>query len=104
MADRGADEDVGGSAGMSDLKPCPFCGAHIRIVVCDDEGNVHDDDYENNPWSGIGYRIYHDITDDLSNSCPIARHEGEGEIGIWIYDSRSEAIEAWNRRSNDERK
>ena len=87
---------------MSELKPCPFCGAHIRIVVCDDEGNVHDDDYENNPWSGIGYRIYHDITDDSSNSCPIARHEGEGELGIWIYDSRSEAIETWNRRANDE--
>ena len=25
-----------------ELLPCPFCGSEIRIVVCDDEGNIHD--------------------------------------------------------------
>ena len=81
-----------------ELLPCPFCGSEIRIVVCDDEGNTHDDDYENDPWSGLGYQLYHDITDDKRKLCPIAGHEHEGVLGIWIYDTREEAIEAWNRR------
>lgn len=82
----------------TELKPCPFCGSNIRIVVCDDEGNIRDDDCENDPWSGLGFKLYHDITDSPDYDCPIARHEGEGELGIWIYDTREEAIEAWNRR------
>ena len=81
-----------------ELLPCPFCGSEIRIVVCDDEGNTHDDDYENDPWSGLGYQLYHDITDDKRKLCPIAGHEYEGVLGIWIYDTREKAIEAWNRR------
>lgn len=85
----------------NELKHCPFCGGKIRVVVCDDEGNRHDEEYEKDPWSGLGYQLYHDITDDPSKSCPIARHEGEGEMGVWIYDSREEAIEAGNRRVND---
>lgn len=83
------------------LKPCPFCGAKIRIVVCDDEGNGHNDDYENDPWSGLGYQLYHDIDDAPDMECPIARHRGEGIMGIWIYDSREEAAEAWSRRADN---
>jgi len=82
------------------LKPCPFCGSGIRIFVCDDEGNLHTNDYEKDPWSGLGYKLYHDITDDPTEKCPIAQHEGEGEMGIWIYNTREEAIEAWNRRTS----
>lgn len=87
---------------MTELKPCPFCGGEIRILVCDDEGNIHNDDYENDPWSGLGYQLYHDI-DDVPDGkeCPIARHEGEGVLGMWIYDSREEATEAWNRRAKE---
>ena len=84
---------------MAKLKPCPFCGGKIRIIVCDDEGNTHDDEYENDPWSGLGYRLYHDITDCQAEKCPIAGHECEGEMGVWIYDTRAEAIEAWNKRT-----
>ena len=85
---------------MSKLKPCPFCGSEIHIIVCDDEGNCnHKEDYEENPWSGLGYGLYHDIADDPKEECPIARHEGEGLLGMFIYDTREEAIEAWNRRA-----
>lgn len=83
------------------LKPCPFCGSEIRVVCTDDEGNLHDEDYERNPWSGLGYKLYHDITDVEDENCPIARHEGEGEMGVWIYDTKEEAIEAWNKRISD---
>lgn len=84
---------------MAELK-CPWCGGNILIVVCDDEGNLHEEGYEKDPWSGLGYQLYHDVTtcpnkDDI---CPIARHMGEGILGTWIYDSREEAIEVWNRR------
>lgn len=85
------------------LKPCPFCGAQIRIIICDDEGNNHNEEYENDPWSGLGYQLYHDIDDDSSESCPIARHRGEGVMGVWIYDTREEATESWNRRADDDR-
>lgn len=81
-----------------ELLPCPFCGSEIRIVVCDDEGNIREDNYEKNPWSGLGYRLYHDVADCKNANCPIAGHEGNGEMGIWIYDTREDAIEAWNRR------
>ena len=86
---------------MTALKPCPFCGAEIKIVVCDDEGNIQKEEYEKKPWSGLGYQLYHDINDDPTNSCPIAGHEGEGELGVWIYDTKEAAVEAWNRRADN---
>ena len=48
------------------LKPCPFCGSEIRIICCDDEGNLHEEEYEKEQWSGLGYRLYHDVTDDTT--------------------------------------
>lgn len=88
---------------MVELKPCPFCGCEIKIIVCDDEGNEHGADYEQDPWSGLGYMLYHDITDDPEEKCPIARHQYEGVMGVFIYDTREEAAEAWNRRAENVR-
>lgn len=76
---------------MSELKPCPFCGCKSKIVQCDDEGNVRGEEYESNPWSGLGYRVVHE-----SDDCPIST----GEEGYnLIYDSREQAVEAWNNRA-----
>lgn len=49
---------------------CPFCGREVRIVVCDDEGNIHPDEYEDDPWSGLGYMLVHEEADGVQ--CPIA--------------------------------
>ena len=82
-----------------ELKPCPFCGGEAKITVCDDEGNTHyEEDYEKRPWSGLGYMLSHD---DIDNpNCPIA-HEEYDSLGTYIYDSREEATEAWNRRADN---
>ena len=76
--------------------PCPFCRGKVSIVVCDDEGNMHNEEYEKKPWSGLGYQLKHDVVDVPTHvKCPIATHEGE-TIGMWIYNSRKEAADAWN--------
>ena len=76
---------------MSKLLPCPFCGCKSKIVQCDDEGNVRGEEYESNPWSGLGYRIVHE-----SDDCPIYTCEDGYNL---IYDSREEAVKAWNTRA-----
>lgn len=75
------------------LKPCPFCGCKSKIVQCDDEGNIRDEEYESSPWSGLGYRVMHE-----SDDCPIST--GEDGYNL-IYDSREEAESHWNRRANE---
>lgn len=81
------------------LKPCPFCGGKAELQVTDEEGNFHDEEYEKNPWSGLGYVIIHDIEEDYS--CPIAKFKDES-LGVYIYSSKEEAMQAWNRRYKDE--
>lgn len=76
---------------MSELLHCPFCGCSAKIAQCDDEGNVRGEEYESNPWSGLGYRIMHE-----SDDCPIST--GEDGYNL-IYDSREEAAELWNTRA-----
>lgn len=78
------------------LSPCPFCGGAAKIIVCDDEGNHHAKDYEDDPWSGLGFMLEHNEEDNPE--CPIA-HEKYEQCGRKIYDTRAEAAAAWNRRA-----
>lgn len=78
---------------MPELKLCPFCDYKPKIVQCDDEGNIRGEEYESNPWSGLGYRVVHE-----SDDCPIST--GEDGYNL-IYDSQEEAESHWNRRANE---
>ena len=86
---------------MVKLKACPFCGKPIIIKVCDDEGNIRSDEYEDDPWSGLHYVLVHD--EDIAGNfdgvvCPIATSVGN-TLGMYIYDSRAEAIITGNMRN-----
>lgn len=45
---------------MDKLKPCPFCGENINLGVGNDEGNMKDEEYESNPWSGLSFVLIHE--------------------------------------------
>lgn len=76
---------------------CPFCGGKVHIVVCDDEGNIQDKEYEKNPWSGLGYLIVHEEKDvPKDKNCPIATFDyDDSSLGTHIYDTKEDAMETW---------
>lgn len=73
--------------------PCPFCGGEVSVVVLDDEGNIRDEEYERDPYSGLSYAVAHD---DPNGVCPIATYDGPLP---WLYDSRDSVAHVWNRRA-----
>lgn len=79
---------------MAELNPCPFCGGKVRFLILDDEFNIHDKEYEKEPWSGLQYGLCHSI--DENEGCPIATDSGE-MLGVYGYDTQEAAAEAWNR-------
>lgn len=84
------------------LKPCPFCGGKVSLVLCDDEGNLHDEAYREHPYSGLGFMLHH--AHEENPECPIASYECDGGIlgRVYIYDTEEQAAEAWNRRAEHE--
>lgn len=78
---------------------CPFCGGTVHIAVCDDEGNIHDEEYEKDPWSGLGYVLIHEEKDvPKTEGCPIATYDDDNsKLGIYIYDTKEEARQVWNK-------
>ena len=72
---------------MNELKPCPFCGGEVSIIMCDDEGNLHDESYREHPYSGLGFMLHH--AHEENPGCPIASYECDGGIlgGVYIYDT-----------------
>lgn len=83
------------------LKPCPFCGGKVSLVLCDDEGNLHDEAYREHPYSGLGFMLH--LAHEENPECPIASYECDGGIlgGVYIYDTEEQAAEAWNRRADN---
>src|SRR5574344_1967436 len=74
---------------------CPFCKEEVTLLVTDDEGNIHNQEYAKNPWSGLGYILYHPYRDgENMNPCPIKIHEYE-PLGSNIYDTPEEAVDFW---------
>lgn len=76
-----------------ELMPCPFCGGEVSVVVLDEEGNIRDEEYERDPYSGLSYAVAHD---DPNGACPIATYD---EPLPWLYDSRDGVAHVWNRRA-----
>lgn len=80
-----------------ELKPCPFCGGVAKIQISDDEGNLRDEEYKSDPWSGLSYSIVHDNKEN--KDCPIANHyQDGGVVGAFLYDSEEELTTSWNKR------
>ena len=77
---------------------CPYCSGAMRIVVCDDEGNIKSDPetYLKNPWSGLTYGIQHNQKDVPEGySCPIASFEEDNDLmGTHLYDTENDAYNA----------
>ena len=78
---------------MTELKPCPFCGGDMSVVILDDEGNIRDEEYERDPYSGLSYVMAHN---DPNGACPIVTYD---EPILWLYDSRDDVAHVWNRRA-----
>ena len=63
---------------MTELKPCPFCGGKVSLVLCDDEGNLHDEAYRERPYSGLGFMLHH-----AHDAVPVVRCKDCKHLCVW---------------------
>ena len=77
-----------------ELRACPWCKKVPKIQLTDAEGNFRNESYLDDPYSGVGYALIH-TTNDLDDKCPIATVD-EYILGEMTYDTKEEAIAAWN--------
>ncbi len=83
------------------LKCCPFAVEKQRLYVVMTKEKSTNDNYANDPWNGLWYQIRH--SHEENEGCPIARYaEDNTAIGTYTYNTREEAVEAWNRRTNND--
>ena len=73
---------------------CPICKKKVLFVgVHDDKGNFHGlvgCEYENDPWSGLSYALYHDGWGD----CPLCTDGAYTTMGGILFDTAENAISA----------
>lgn len=80
---------------------CPFCGGKFHILLCDEEGNPHNDNYLKDPYNGVYYYIAHSRYDVPKNAkCPIAQEDYLEPIGNCLYETKEEALEALKIKDN----
>lgn len=86
---------------MESIKPCPFCGGTIELRVTDDCGNWRPEEYEFDADAKKRQDIYFQIVhhENAAGNCPIWCYADEGFTQL--YESREDAINAWNRRVNN---
>ena len=69
---------------MNELKPCPFCGGEAMLI--------------SSPHNGIFYIQCCSCTAMIGRKRKIV----SSMVGREFFESKDEAIEAWNRRRKDE--
>ena len=81
---------------QKELKPCPFCGRSVEISIYDDEGNEHNADYLQDPYSGLWFAITHHKNSECILYCdPL----DDVKVGNHLYSDLCEIMKYWNRRS-----
>lgn len=73
---------------MMEFKPCPFCGKDVVTAVCVAELEHMDD---GDPYYDRALHKFAAVCNYTAGGCGAS-------TGFW-YDSRSAAIESWNRRA-----
>jgi hypothetical protein len=68
-----------------------------KILVCDEEGNVKCEDYEEDPWGGLSFALSHE-RNSSDDKCPISGFNADEVTAGFLYGTREEAISSWSIR------
>lgn len=81
---------------MDELKPCPFCGGKAKFLV-----KCHSERVISRGWNFGIYCTKCDVTSPKTDYNLEVQLDSSGEIKISV-DERPLAIEAWNRRDDND--